>query len=113
MPHLSDILTASPVLTLLSIALSAAGCVIAFFQRGGGGVHDFFMYIVPRDLYTRRSCYLDVGYVLLKQVLRPLVAVPMLLLTTAQCAIATYGVLVLALDLDHRARCRSCCSPHF
>ncbi len=42
MPHLSDILTATMVLTLLSIALSAAGCVIAFYQRGGGGVHDFF-----------------------------------------------------------------------
>jgi sterol desaturase/sphingolipid hydroxylase (fatty acid hydroxylase superfamily) len=96
MPHLHDILTATIVLTLISIVLSAAGCVIAFYQRGGGSIYNFFKYIIPRDLYSRRSCYQDVGFVLLKQVFRPLTAAPMLLLTSASCAVATYGVLVLA-----------------
>jgi sterol desaturase/sphingolipid hydroxylase (fatty acid hydroxylase superfamily) len=96
MPHLHDILTATVVLTLIGVVLSAIGSVIAFYQRGGGSVRDFFRYIIPRDLYTRRSCYLDVGFVLLKQLTRPLVAVPMLLLTSAQGAIATYGLLILA-----------------
>ncbi len=96
MPHLPDILTALISLTFISIVLSAAGCVIAFYQRGGGSVNDFFKYILPRDLYTRRSCYQDVGFVLLKQIFRPLTAAPLLLLTSASCAVGTYGLLVLA-----------------
>jgi sterol desaturase/sphingolipid hydroxylase (fatty acid hydroxylase superfamily) len=96
MPRLSNILTATMMLILISIVLSAAGSVIAFYQRGGGSISNFFKYIVPRDLYTRRSCYQDVGFVLLKQLLRPLTAAPTLLLTSASCAVATYGLLVLA-----------------
>lgn len=95
MPDLSHILTATLSLTMLSIGLSAVGCVIAFHQWGGRSLRDFLKYLLPRDLYTRRSCYLDVGFILLKQVIRPLVGAPLLLLTSAKCAVMTYGLLVL------------------
>jgi sterol desaturase/sphingolipid hydroxylase (fatty acid hydroxylase superfamily) len=96
MLNFSHILTATVLLTLVSIGLSAAGSVIAFHQRGGGSARDFLRYLLPRDLYTRRSCYQDVGFILLKQLLRPWVAAPLLLLTSAKCAAMTYDWLVLA-----------------
>ena len=96
MPDLSRILTAIVSLTFFSLVLSAVGSVIAFRQRGGGSLADFVRYLLPKDLVTRRSCYLDVGFILLKQLLRPLLAAPLLLLTAAKCAVLTYGLLVLA-----------------
>jgi len=96
MPDFSHILTAIVSLTFFSIVLSALGCVIAFHQRGGGNLRDFLGYVFPKDLITRRSCHLDVGFILLKQLLRPWLAAPLLLLTSAKCAVMTYGLLVLA-----------------
>jgi sterol desaturase/sphingolipid hydroxylase (fatty acid hydroxylase superfamily) len=96
MPNFSHILTATMWLTLFSVGLSAVGSVIAFHQRGGGSGRDFLRYILPRDLYTRRSCYQDVGFILLKQLIRPWVAAPLLLLTSVKCAVMTYDALVLA-----------------
>ena len=101
MPDLSHILTATAALTLFSIVLSGFGCVIAFHQTGGGNLGDFLRYAFPKDIVTRRSCYQDVGFILLKQLIRPWVAAPLLLLTTAKCAVATYALLVLA--FGHRA----------
>lgn len=95
MLDLSHILTATVSLTILGIVLSVVGCVIAFRQVGGGSVFDFIRYVFPRELLTRWSCYQDVGFILLKQLLRPWVAAPFLLLTAAKCAAITYGVLVL------------------
>jgi sterol desaturase/sphingolipid hydroxylase (fatty acid hydroxylase superfamily) len=103
MPNLSHILTTVTLLTMLSIGLSAAGCVMAFRQRGGGSVRDFLKYLLPLDLYTRRSCYLDVGFILFKQLIRPLVSAPLLLLTSAKCAVVTYGLLVLGFGLRSQA----------
>src|SRR5271166_4560597 len=92
----SHILTTTVSLTIVSIVLSILGCFIAFHQRGGGSVSDFLKYAFPRDLVTRRSCYQDAGFIVLKQLIRPLLAAPILLLTSAKCAVLTYGVLVLA-----------------
>jgi sterol desaturase/sphingolipid hydroxylase (fatty acid hydroxylase superfamily) len=58
---------------------------------------------LPPDLYTRRSCYLDVGFILFKQLIRPLVSAPLLLLTSAKCAVVTYGLLVLGFGLRSQA----------
>src|SRR5271166_2932812 len=96
MPDLSHILTASVLLSLFGIGLSAVGSIIAFHQRGGGSLRDFFKYLFPRDLVTRRSCYQDAGFILVKQLIRPFVAAPLLLLTSAKTAQATYGALALA-----------------
>jgi sterol desaturase/sphingolipid hydroxylase (fatty acid hydroxylase superfamily) len=96
MLDLSYILTATVSLTILGIGLSAVGCVIAFRQRGGGSVFDFIRYVFPLKLLNQRSCYQDVGFILLKQLVRPWVAAAFLLFTSAKCAVMTYGVLVLA-----------------
>lgn len=97
MPDISHILTSIASLTFLSIVLSMLGCVIAFHQLGGGNVRDFLKYVFSKDLLTRRSCYQDAGFILLKQLIRPWVAAPLLLLTSAKCAVVTYGLMVLAL----------------
>src|SRR4051812_27469902 len=94
MSVLAHILTASVSLTIFSVALSAVGCVIAFHQRGGGGVRDFLRFLFPRDLIRRRSCYQDVGFILVKRLMRPWVVYPFLLFTSANCALGTYGLLV-------------------
>jgi sterol desaturase/sphingolipid hydroxylase (fatty acid hydroxylase superfamily) len=96
MPDLSHILTAIASLAFFSIVLSAIGSVVAFHQRGGGTFRDFLRYILPKDLLTRRSCYQDAGFILLKQLIRPWLAAPLLLLTSAKCAVMAYGLLVLA-----------------
>jgi sterol desaturase/sphingolipid hydroxylase (fatty acid hydroxylase superfamily) len=95
MPHLSYILSAAISLTILAIALSGVGSVIAFYQRGGGNIRDYLRYLFPPDLVTRRSCYQDVGFILVKRLMRPFVATPLLLLTSVKTAEATYGALVL------------------
>ena len=91
MPDLSHILTAIASLTFFGIALSALGSIVAFRQRGGGTLRDYFHYILPKELWTRRSCYQDVGFIVLKQLLRPVLAAPLLLLTSAKCAELAYG----------------------
>jgi sterol desaturase/sphingolipid hydroxylase (fatty acid hydroxylase superfamily) len=93
MLDLSHLVIAVVSLTSINIALSAIGCVVAFHQQGGGSVRQFFSYIFPRDLFVRRSCYQDIGFIVLKQVIRPLVAAPLLLLTSAACAAGTYALL--------------------
>ncbi|HEY4043810.1 MAG TPA: sterol desaturase family protein [Rhodopila sp.] len=95
MLDLSQIFTTTILLSLVSVVLSVAGCVIAFHQRDGGSLRDFLRYAFPKELITERSCYQDVGFILLKQLIRPWVAAPLLLLTSAQCAAMIYGTLVL------------------
>jgi sterol desaturase/sphingolipid hydroxylase (fatty acid hydroxylase superfamily) len=92
----SHILTATVSLTLVSLVLAAVGSVVAFYQRGGGSFRDFLRYLFPRDLYTTRSCYNDVGFIIIKQLIRPLVAAPLLLLTSVKCAEYSYDLLIRA-----------------
>jgi sterol desaturase/sphingolipid hydroxylase (fatty acid hydroxylase superfamily) len=93
---LSHILTVVVSLTGLSVVLSAVGCVIAFRQSGGGGFRAFCAYCLPRDLITCRSCWQDVGFVLVKQLVRPWTTGVVLLFTSANCALAVYGALVFS-----------------
>ena len=67
---LSHILMALVSLTGLAIILSATGFVVAFRQKGGSGVQAFVTFCLPRDLISRRSCYQDVGLIILKQLFR-------------------------------------------
>ena len=93
---LSHILTVVASLTGLSVILSAVGCVIAFRQCGGGGFRAFCAYCLPRDLITCRSCWQDVGFILVKQLVRPWTTAVVLLFASANCALAVYGALVFA-----------------
>jgi sterol desaturase/sphingolipid hydroxylase (fatty acid hydroxylase superfamily) len=93
---LTHILTAVSALTVLSLVLSVVGCVIAFRQRGGGSFGDFIRYAFPPEIITTKSCYQDVGFILLKQLIRPWVAAPLLLLTSTQLGLLTYRGLVAA-----------------
>jgi sterol desaturase/sphingolipid hydroxylase (fatty acid hydroxylase superfamily) len=93
MLNVSHIISTVVTVTALSIVLSAVGTVIAFRQRGGGSFRDFLKYVFPRDLITRWSCYQDVGFILVKKLLQPLVYAPILLLTSAKGAILTYGLM--------------------
>lgn len=90
-PH---IIGALATVTTLSIALSALGAVMAFYQRGGGGFREFLAYLLPRDLFTRWTCYQDLGFIVVKQLIKPLISLPLLLLTSANCAVGAYAVLV-------------------
>jgi sterol desaturase/sphingolipid hydroxylase (fatty acid hydroxylase superfamily) len=92
----SHVFTATILLTVASICLSAVGSFIGFHQQGGGSVRDFWRYLCPRDLFTRRSCYQDVGFIFIKQLVRPWVAAPFLLLTSVNCAVFSYRLLALA-----------------
>jgi sterol desaturase/sphingolipid hydroxylase (fatty acid hydroxylase superfamily) len=94
---LDHILTATALLTSLSLLLSAIGAVVAFFQRGGGDFNAFLRYLFPREMWTRRSCYQDAGFIVIKQLIRPFVAAPLLLLTMAECARYTYKLLSFGL----------------
>jgi sterol desaturase/sphingolipid hydroxylase (fatty acid hydroxylase superfamily) len=94
MLNVSHIISAVVSVTALSIVLSAVGSVIAFRQRGGGNVRDYLAYVFPRDLVTRWSCYQDCGFVVIKQFIKPFVSAPLLLLTSAKCAIFTNAILI-------------------
>jgi sterol desaturase/sphingolipid hydroxylase (fatty acid hydroxylase superfamily) len=79
-------------LTGLGLILAAIGSVVAFHQQGGGTFREFIRYVLPREILTRRSCYQDVGFVIVKRLLRPWIVVP-LLITSIQCAFLTYDML--------------------
>ncbi|HET6608492.1 MAG TPA: sterol desaturase family protein [Rhodopila sp.] len=95
MLNVSHIVGAVTLITMLDIALSAMGAVVAFHQRDGGSFRDFLAYVFPRDLVTRRSCWQDLGFIIVKQLIKPFTSAPLLLLTSAKCAILTYGLMIL------------------
>ena len=90
MSVLAHILTASVSLTIISIALSAVGGLIAFHQGGGSSLGDCLRYLFPRDLISRRY----VGFIFVKRLMRPWVVYPFLLLTPANCVLETHELLV-------------------
>lgn len=92
----SGILTATVIINLLGLALSALGCVIAFHQRGGGNFRAFFKYVFPKDLVKCWSCYQDAGFIVLKRIFHPFVSATLLLLTSASCALLVYQLLATA-----------------
>jgi sterol desaturase/sphingolipid hydroxylase (fatty acid hydroxylase superfamily) len=92
LPH---VLTVVVSLTGLSVILSAIGCLVAFFQTGRRGLRNFVRYCFPPDLLCR-SCYQDVGFILLKQLARPWTRALIQLVTSSHCALATYALLVFA-----------------
>ena len=94
MLYLSHILTVAVALTIVNFVLCGIGCVVAFHQTGRTGFRDFIRYLLPRDLIRRRSCYQDVGFILLKRLMQPWLSLPFFLLTSAKCALVSYGVLV-------------------
>lgn len=89
----SHLAIATVVTTSIHVGLSAIGCVVAFYQRGGGRFRQFLAFAFPRKLVTTWSCYQDAGFILLKQLIRPFVTMPILLLASTNCAFLTYSFL--------------------